>query len=346
MVFCPGRTWPRSHEPFQTTVLELRPASASWHPEFSGADIQVAASIAPPGGGAFPIDLYLGYYARPRPGHSMTAHLNQLLGGQGLDAGRHQQCHGQLRGRYRPVSGVDRYVPDGKGGKGGRLTKGDALAAAQKREAAPEPSSAPAAAAGERADEKPASQSGNERFTRKKMSPLRRKIAAQLVMAQHTAAILTTFNECDMTEVQNLRPCHRTASRKRTGSSSASCPSSSQAAVEGLSAALPINGRITGTATISSKITTTTSASPSGPERGLVVPVVRDADQKLFADIRVRPPGLRRQSRERQNQDRDLAGGAFRSLAGPTALPRHAYLESAPKRDSRHARDSKAAGRD
>ena len=44
-----------------------------------------------------------------------------------------------------------------------------------------------------------------ERFTRKKMSPLRRKIAAQLVMAQQTAAILTTFNECDMSEVMALR---------------------------------------------------------------------------------------------------------------------------------------------
>ena len=47
--------------------------------------------------------------------------------------------------------------------------------------------------------------SDEERFTRKKMSPLRRKIAAQLVMAQQTAAILTTFNECDMSEVMALR---------------------------------------------------------------------------------------------------------------------------------------------
>src|SRR5450432_2084368 len=61
-------------------------------------------------------------------------------------------------------------------GKGGRLTKGDVLAAAQNREAVPEPSSAPHAAAGDRAEEKPAPQSESERFTRKKMSPLRRKI--------------------------------------------------------------------------------------------------------------------------------------------------------------------------
>ena len=47
--------------------------------------------------------------------------------------------------------------------------------------------------------------SAEARFIRKKMSPLRRKIAQQLVMAQHTAAILTTFNECDMSTVQELR---------------------------------------------------------------------------------------------------------------------------------------------
>jgi len=63
-------------QPFQTTSWNQGAASPSWHPEFSGADIQAAASIAPPDG--LPIDLYLGYYARPRPGHSMTAHLNQF----------------------------------------------------------------------------------------------------------------------------------------------------------------------------------------------------------------------------------------------------------------------------
>jgi EpsI family protein len=65
-------------EPFQTTSWSQGPASSSWHPEFSGADTKAAASIAPPDGSAAPVDLYLGYYARPRPGHSMTAHLNNF----------------------------------------------------------------------------------------------------------------------------------------------------------------------------------------------------------------------------------------------------------------------------
>ncbi|HEV8423177.1 MAG TPA: biotin/lipoyl-containing protein, partial [Chthoniobacterales bacterium] len=87
-------------------------------------------------------------------------------------------------------------------GKGGRLTKGDVLEHLQKGE--------PEAHADEQ--EKPRGQSKSvieeepaDRFTRKKMSPLRRKIAAQLVMSQQSTATLTTFNECDMSEVMALR---------------------------------------------------------------------------------------------------------------------------------------------
>jgi len=65
-------------KPFQTTNWSQGAASASWRPEFSGADLQAAASITPPDGVMLPVDLYLGYYARPRPGHSMTAHANHF----------------------------------------------------------------------------------------------------------------------------------------------------------------------------------------------------------------------------------------------------------------------------
>src|SRR5438876_7009266 len=89
-------------------------------------------------------------------------------------------------------------------GRSGRLTKSDVLAAVEERgktepvrEAVsfPETSAPPPTV-------KP---SADGRFIRKKMSPLRRKIAQQLVIAQHTAAILTTFNECDVSAVQELR---------------------------------------------------------------------------------------------------------------------------------------------
>src|SRR5206468_5746833 len=87
-------------------------------------------------------------------------------------------------------------------GKGGRLTKADVLHPAQGRETAGEAMSFPGTATPSATVAEP---SADGRFARKRMPPLRRKIAQQLVMAQHTAAILTTFNECDMSAVQQLR---------------------------------------------------------------------------------------------------------------------------------------------
>lgn len=194
-------------------------------------------------------------------------------------------------------------------GKGGRLTKGDALAAAQNRETAPEPVPAPAAAAGERVDEKPTPQTENERFTRKKMSPLRRKIAAQLVMAQHTAAILTTFNECDMTEVQNLRAVSQDAFVKKNGLKLGFMSFFIKAAVEGLKAVPPINGRIEGDDFIQNHYYDIGVA--VGTERGLVVPVVRDADKKSFAEIERDIADYATRAREGKIKIEDLQGGTF-----------------------------------
>jgi 2-oxoglutarate dehydrogenase E2 component (dihydrolipoamide succinyltransferase) len=191
-------------------------------------------------------------------------------------------------------------------GKGGRLTKGDALTAAQNREAVPEPSST---AASERAEEKPAPQSENERFTRKKMSPLRRKIAAQLVMAQHTAAILTTFNECDMTEVQNLRAKSQDAFTKKNGLKLGFMSFFIKATVEALKAVPTINSRIEGDDMIQNHYYDIGVA--VGTERGLVVPVVRDADKKTFAEIERDITEYATKAREGKIKIEDLQGGTF-----------------------------------
>jgi 2-oxoglutarate dehydrogenase E2 component (dihydrolipoamide succinyltransferase) len=194
-------------------------------------------------------------------------------------------------------------------GKGGRLTKGDALAAAQNREAVPKPSPAPDAVSGDRAEEKPAVQSENERFTRKKMSPLRRKIAAQLVMAQHTAAILTTFNECDMSEVQALRAKSQDAFTKKNGLKLGFMSFFIKATVEGLKAVPPINGRIEGDDFIQNHYYDIGVA--VGTERGLVVPVVRDADKKSFAEIERDIADYATRAREGKIKIEDLQGGTF-----------------------------------
>ncbi|MFL6521698.1 MAG: 2-oxoglutarate dehydrogenase complex dihydrolipoyllysine-residue succinyltransferase [Chthoniobacterales bacterium] len=195
-------------------------------------------------------------------------------------------------------------------GKGGRVMKGDAVAAAQKREA---PREEPPAekTKDDHAEEKPAAlaQPESGRFTRKKMSPLRRKIAAQLVMAQHTAAILTTFNECDMTAVQELRAKSQDAFTKKNGLKLGFMSFFIKAAIEGLKAVPSINSRIEGEDFIQNNYYDIGVA--VGTERGLVVPVVRDADKKSFAELERDIADFATKAREGKMKIEDLQGGGF-----------------------------------
>src|ERR1043166_4733334 len=124
----------------------------------------------------------------------------------------------------------------------GRITKSDALAAAQNRGAAESKVELPSRSSGEPGKQEDR-QPSDGRVVRKKMSPLRRKIAAQLVMAQHTAAILTTFNECDMTAVQALRAKSQDAFTKKNGLKLGFMSFFIKAAVEALKAVPAINSR-------------------------------------------------------------------------------------------------------
>jgi len=194
-------------------------------------------------------------------------------------------------------------------GKGGRVMKSDAISAAQNREA---PRQQPPAekAADDHAEEKPAAtQPASGRFTRKKMSPLRRKIAAQLVMAQHTAAILTTFNECDMTAVQELRAKSQESFTKKNGFKLGFMSFFIKAAVEGLKAVPSINSRIEGDDLIQNHYYDIGVA--VGTERGLVVPVVRDADKKTFAELERDIADFAGKAREGKIKIEDLQGGVF-----------------------------------
>ena len=195
-------------------------------------------------------------------------------------------------------------------GKGGRVMKSDALSAAQNRSA---PREEPPAekAKDDHAEEKPAApvQSESGRFTRKKMSPLRRKIAAQLVMAQHTAAILTTFNECDMTAVQELRAKSQDAFMKKNGLKLGFMSFFIKATVEALKAVPSINSRIEGEDLIQNHYYDIGVA--VGTERGLVVPVVRDADKKSFAELERDIAEFAVKAREGKMKIEDLQGGVF-----------------------------------
>jgi 2-oxoglutarate dehydrogenase E2 component (dihydrolipoamide succinyltransferase) len=191
-------------------------------------------------------------------------------------------------------------------GIGGRLTKADVLEAARERETAGEAVSV----LGTGAPSPTAVQASPDgRFTRKKMSPLRRKIAQQLVMAQHTAAILTTFNECDMSAVQELRSKAQEEFTKKNGVKLGLMSFFIKACVEALKAVPVVNGRIDGDDFIQNNFYDIGVA--VGTERGLVVPVVRDADRKSFADLERAIADFAAKAREGKLKIEDLQGGTF-----------------------------------
>jgi 2-oxoglutarate dehydrogenase E2 component (dihydrolipoamide succinyltransferase) len=193
-------------------------------------------------------------------------------------------------------------------GLGGRLTKADAMKALEARSKAKEKiegreSQPPAdVSAG-------ASAKAEARFIRKKMSPLRRKIAQQLVMAQDTAAILTTFNECDMSTVQELRRSKQDEFTKTHGIKLGLMSFFVKAAVEALKAVPVVNGRIDGDDFIQNNFYDIGVA--VGTERGLVVPVVRDADKKSFADLERDIADFAGRARDGKLKLEDLQGGTF-----------------------------------
>ncbi|HEX8296397.1 MAG TPA: 2-oxoglutarate dehydrogenase complex dihydrolipoyllysine-residue succinyltransferase [Chthoniobacteraceae bacterium] len=147
------------------------------------------------------------------------------------------------------------------------------------------------------------------RSTRKKLSPLRRKIAAQLVMAQHTAAILTTFNEADMSAVMQLRSGMQEAFTKEHGVKLGFMSFFIKAVVSALKAVPSVNGRMDGEDFIQNHYYDVGVA--VGTERGLIVPVIRDADQKSFADIERDLVGYAQKAREGKIKIEDLSGGVF-----------------------------------
>ncbi len=202
-------------------------------------------------------------------------------------------------------------------GKGGRLTKGDVLGFVENRPAVP-PAVVPATLA---AIELPApvakpSVAAEGRTTRKKLTPLRRKIAAQLVMAQQTAAILTTFNECDMSGVMALRSKMQDAFVKKHGVKLGFMSFFVKAVVEALKTVPALNGQLDGDDFVQNHYYDIGVA--VGTEKGLIVPVLRDCDKKGFAQIEKDIAGYAAKSKEGKIGIDDLTGGVFTISNGGT----------------------------
>src|SRR5919106_497141 len=193
-------------------------------------------------------------------------------------------------------------------GRGGRLTKADVLVAAEGRGKA-DLSAVALAKAEEKVEAREVEPSADGRFTRKRMSPLRRKIAVQLVMAQHTAAILTTFNECDMSAVEELRRSKQDEFTNKHGIKLGLMSFFVKAAVEALKAVPVVNGRIEGDDFIQNNFYDIGVA--VGTDRGLVVPVVRDANKKSFSDLERDIADYAGRARDGKLKLEDLQGGTF-----------------------------------
>ena len=176
-------------------------------------------------------------------------------------------------------------------GPGGRISKADVLVA---RAPAPPPTpSAPAA----------------EREVRVRMTRLRRRIAERLKAAQNTAAMLTTFNEIDMTEAMALRERHRDAFEKKHGVRLGFMSIFVKAAIVALKEVPQVNAEIDGDDIVYKNHYDIGVA--VGAEQGLVVPVVRDADRMSFAEIEQTIVALARKARDGKLTIEDLSGGTF-----------------------------------
>ena len=185
------------------------------------------------------------------------------------------------------------------------VSDGPAPAAAAPTSAAPA-ASAPAPVA----QPKPAPAPSEEgRVTRRKMSPLRRKIATHLVNAQQTAAILTTFNEVDMTEVMNLRKSVQDDFVAKHGVKLGFMSLFTKAVVQALKDVPSINARIEENEIVENHFYDVGIA--IGTEKGLIVPVVRDADQKSFAQIEKDIIGYAQKANAGKIELSDLTGGVF-----------------------------------
>ncbi|MCX7713147.1 MAG: dihydrolipoyllysine-residue succinyltransferase [Chthoniobacterales bacterium] len=147
------------------------------------------------------------------------------------------------------------------------------------------------------------------RTTRKKLSPLRRKIATQLVAAQHNAAILTTFNECDMSAAIRLRKEMQEEFLKRFGVKLGFMSIFIKAVVDALKQVPALNSRMDGDDLVINHYYDIGVA--VGTDRGLIVPVLRDCDQKSFGQLEQELADCAKRAREGKITLEELQGGVF-----------------------------------
>jgi 2-oxoglutarate dehydrogenase E2 component (dihydrolipoamide succinyltransferase) len=200
--------------------------------------------------------------------------------------------------------GVDPSKIDGTG-KDGRVLKGDVLAAsdgASKAPAAPAAGSKPAPSA-------PAPKAVGERTSRRKMSPLRQKIAARLLAAQQETAHLTTFNEVDLSNIMALRTKFQDRFVKKHEVKLGFMSFFVKAVVHALKVVPTINSRLDGDEVVQNNFYDIGCAIST--DKGLFVPVIRDADQLSFAGVEKAIGAYAKKARDGKITLPDMEGGVF-----------------------------------
>jgi 2-oxoglutarate dehydrogenase E2 component (dihydrolipoamide succinyltransferase) len=298
----------------KATVAVPAPASGVLHIQVeAGRDVQIGAVVGVVDTAAPPIA-------------ASTLQMPQLAGfaagSAGPQTGASRGESPRLRQAVPAVSPLARQVIAQRGleagrisgtGPGGRITREDALRAAQ---AAIGGGEAPEA---EKAAATPAAPAGGagfppgagrpERETRQPMSRLRRALSARLVAARQQTALTTTFNEADLGAVQELRRRYSEDFERRHGVRLGLMSFFVKAACRALQALPVVNSRIEGGDIVTCGYYDIGVAVST--ERGLVVPVLRDADTLSFAEIEKRLADLAQRARERRIGPEELAGGTF-----------------------------------
>jgi len=200
-------------------------------------------------------------------------------------------------------------------GKGGRLTKGDVLSFVESKK--PEIKAPPASPLAAPAEPMPAAfeahrempVSDRPREERGRMTQLRRRIAERLKAAQNSAAMLTTFNEIDMTQVLAVRDRYRDSFEKKYGVRLGFLSFFVKASVVALKELPAVNAEIDGEEIVYKNHYDIGVA--VGTPQGLVVPVVRDADRMSFAELEMKIGELAKKARDGKLGLGDLSGGTF-----------------------------------
>ncbi|MBY5351483.1 2-oxoglutarate dehydrogenase complex dihydrolipoyllysine-residue succinyltransferase [Rhizobium leguminosarum] len=190
-------------------------------------------------------------------------------------------------------------------GKRGQVLKGDVIAAVAKGISAPAaaPAATPAAARG------PSTVEDASREERVKMTRLRQTIAKRLKDAQNTAAMLTTYNEVDMKAVMDLRNKYKDIFEKKHGVKLGFMGFFTKAVTHALKELPAVNAEIDGTDVVYKNYCHVGMA--VGTDKGLVVPVIRDADQMSIAEIEKELGRLAKAARDGSLSMADMQGGTF-----------------------------------